>query len=292
MSYKIRKVKLTPELAAKWLETMPEYQRQAAKYTVDTYATDMMDNRWVEGTGDFIRFNTKGQMIDGQHRCLAVIRSGVTINVDVLEGLSDKVYFVLDKGKKRTVADTVGGKNSNARAAVAKTMILLGEGIPLRSILVNYGSKSVSSIATPVHTQEVMMFKAADIDRIMEGYVSLKIAGNGKVSAYVATCLASYAIEKTGSIDTFIAFCADMAKNVPERPDICTMVRDRLIGYKSSKERSKNVPVFSIYKVGFDNWLTSPDVRINKLAWGQVSNNLNNIPLKRDWIIEHEGEVA
>ena len=70
-------------------------------------------------------------MIDGQHRCLAVIESGCTIKATVIDGLDDEVYLVLDKGRKRTAADTIGGKHANVRAAIAKAIIALDNGTPL-----------------------------------------------------------------------------------------------------------------------------------------------------------------
>jgi len=44
-------------------------------------------------------------MIDGQHRCMAVVKTGIAIPIMVTYGVSEDVMSVLDIGKKRSVSD-------------------------------------------------------------------------------------------------------------------------------------------------------------------------------------------
>lgn len=277
---KYRKVKLTPELAAVWLDSMPEYQRKASDAVVAEYAKDMAEGRWVEGTGDAFRFNKQGQMIDGQHRCLAVIASGVSIWAIVFEELDDEVYLVLDKGRKRTVADVIGGKNASVRAAIARTLVALSDGVPLASVLSgNFSRKSNPISATEV--AEAAKKKECVVSQISECFMFLKSANNGRFSASVATCLVAYAIEMTGSIESFAGFCDDLVKPVNERQMVCTMAREKASSFNLTKGKSKNVMIFAIYAISYKYWLHGETPKI--IQTSSVTRNVNAVALKRDW---------
>lgn len=278
MNYK--QVRLTPELAREWLETMPEYQRKASAVVVAEYAKDMGDGRWIEGTGDAIRFNKQGQMIDGQHRCLAVIESGVSIVVTIIEGLDDEVYLVLDKGRKRTAADTIGGKNANVRAAIAKALIALSNGTPVASILSGNTSKKNSPISA-TEAAEVAKSKEDVISQLLECYQQLKSANNGRFSAPVATCLAAYAIELNGSIDSFYEFCSDLNKPVQQRPIVCTMAREKAASFNLTKGKSKNTMIFAIFAIAYKNWAVGAEPKI--IQTSSITKNPDAVALTRDW---------
>lgn len=277
---KYRTIKLTPELARVWLDTMPEYQRSVSKVVVAEYAKDMADGRWVEGTGDAIRFNKQGQMIDGQHRCLAVIESGVSIMVTIIEGLDDEVYLVLDKGRKRTAADSIGGKNANARAAIAKALIALSNGMNIQSVLGGNLSKQTNPISA-TEAAETAKSKEAVVTQILDCYLQLKGANSGRFSAPVATCLVAYAVEMAGSVESFSRFCADLVKPVQERPTVCTMAREKASSFNLTKGKSKNAMIFAIYAIAYKCWLKGETPKI--IQTSSITKGINNIPVKRDW---------
>ena len=277
---KYKQIKLTPELAKEWLATMPEYQRSVSTLVVAEYAKDMAEGRWVEGTGDAIRFNKQGQMIDGQHRCLAVVESGTTIVVTVIEGLDDEVYLVLDKGRKRTAADTIGGKNANVRAAIAKSLIALASGTPVASIVGGNASKKNNPISA-TEAAEVAMTNEATVSQILECYVQLKSANNGRFSAPVATCLVAYAAELTGNMESFNKFCDDLIKPVQDRSVVCTMAREKASSFILSKGKSKNAMIFAIYAIAFRSWVSGNTPKI--IQTSNITKDINSTPLKRDW---------
>jgi len=98
---------LTPNMAQVWLNKMKEGdvpQRRIKDPWVRAMARDMEGGRWAF-TGDPIRFDKLDRLIDGQHRCNAVVASGVTIPVLVIRGLDPSVMSKIDLGVKRTFAD-------------------------------------------------------------------------------------------------------------------------------------------------------------------------------------------
>lgn len=113
---------LTPSLAEKWLG-LNHGNRNLRTRKVTNYARDMRNQKW-QTTGDSIKFDWNGRMIDGQHRCEAVIESGVTIRVLVVRGLEPDVQGVLDVNVRRSASDALKfsghGYNITVMAAAAR----------------------------------------------------------------------------------------------------------------------------------------------------------------------------
>lgn len=97
-------VKLTPALAQYLLDHHNGYNRPVKDTRVDQYVMEMQLGKWVN-TGERILFDASGNMVSGQHRCLAVIKSGVTIEVDMKFGLPVEYRDFVDTGCVRSSVD-------------------------------------------------------------------------------------------------------------------------------------------------------------------------------------------
>jgi len=71
---------------------------------VDALSRDIYNQRWAIN-GQTIKFDYTGQLLDGQHRLSAILRSGVAIPLLVVTGLDPEVFFTLDIGASRPFAD-------------------------------------------------------------------------------------------------------------------------------------------------------------------------------------------
>lgn len=113
---------ISPLRAKEWLALNP-LNRSLRK--VDTYGRDMTHGQWYF-TGETIKFDRNGNMIDGQHRCHAIVQSDVTIPVLVVRGLDPAAQHVMDAGMKRTGSDALklkGEKNTGLLNSVAGMII-------------------------------------------------------------------------------------------------------------------------------------------------------------------------
>ena len=115
-------LKLTPKKAQTLLDNRASNRPLDENYG-KKLAGAMSDDKWYQN-GESIKVNDKGEMEDGQHRCWAVVRSGVTITTLLVEGLPSEngVFETIDVGKKRTVGhmfSRAGEKNYNQLAAAA-----------------------------------------------------------------------------------------------------------------------------------------------------------------------------
>jgi len=95
---------LTPMLAEKLLRSMP-INRHVRKAHVQTLAQDIRNGRWV-ANGETLKVNQRGELIDGQHRCLAVAETGTTIPVVIVYDVpNDESQLTIDTGAPRRFSD-------------------------------------------------------------------------------------------------------------------------------------------------------------------------------------------
>ena len=63
---------VTPDMAAGWLKLNVEKNRNVKKSRINGYVRDIQSDNWVL-TGEAIKFDVDGRLIDGQNRCQEVI---------------------------------------------------------------------------------------------------------------------------------------------------------------------------------------------------------------------------
>lgn len=108
MSVNINLETITPDVARHLLSKNIS-NRSLRPMKVDEYTRQMRSGDW-QITHQGIAINKHGQLIDGQHRLTAVVRSGVTVQMFVARGFDaeDHRGLMVDTGIKRTVADVYG----------------------------------------------------------------------------------------------------------------------------------------------------------------------------------------
>lgn len=97
---------VTPELAQQWLG-LNSNNRHPSDRSVMRYRSDMREGQWIF-TGDSIRFDRSGKLLDGQHRLMALASlegSGLSLPFVVMRGIDQRAQLVMDQGRKRSHAD-------------------------------------------------------------------------------------------------------------------------------------------------------------------------------------------
>jgi hypothetical protein len=134
---------ITPEKAAKYLATItsPEQQRKHVDSVSDGYARAMKSGHWML-THQGIGFDDDGVMIDGQHRCWGIVKSGIPQRMMVTRGIpcampitmngGEKMLHAidcLDRGRPRSVADQLklrhDVKNASQVVAISRSIAVL-----------------------------------------------------------------------------------------------------------------------------------------------------------------------
>jgi len=108
---------IDPEKARRYLDMMGPNRKKRVRLR-DRFTESMKAGHW-KLTGESIKFNTKGELIDGQHRLEAVIESGKTIEILVCRNVPDEAFMELDTGGNRTPGDllTVAGYDYTTNVA-------------------------------------------------------------------------------------------------------------------------------------------------------------------------------
>lgn len=132
-------------VAKRWLDRNVK-NRTVRQGAVARYRSDMESGRWVM-TGDPIRFDVDGNLIDGQHRLIALSEiEGLSLPFSVVRGLPRESQSFMDQGIKRTPGDQLtlrGLKNGQAIAAAIKQFIAWDEEMLFRD------TKVLQSITSP-----------------------------------------------------------------------------------------------------------------------------------------------
>ena len=110
---------ITPEYAGMLLKHNHN-NRPINRVTVEDYKAQMNKGLW-RLNGEPIIISCNGNLLDGQHRLIAVCESGKTIQSFVTTGVDDSTFVTIDTGRVRTGADVFNIEeipNATQKAAI------------------------------------------------------------------------------------------------------------------------------------------------------------------------------
>lgn len=113
----IKQQTVTPIMAKEYLERNAK-NRPVSLRKVEQYTRDMREGKWKQ-SGDPIRFAINGDLLDGQHRLMAIIKAKTAIPCVCIFDLDESVFEVIDTGKVRSAADLLGIQGIKNRVAIA-----------------------------------------------------------------------------------------------------------------------------------------------------------------------------
>src|SRR4051794_6641941 len=133
---------VTPELAMELIRSLGKKQRTISKLKYASMRNDLVNDRWVFN-GETMVVDNDEFLIDGKHRCLLVIETGIPIFAMVVRGVSPQAYNTIDSGSGRKPSDNLrskGYKNSRELASAAtflyryQNRLIAGLGNPPQSV--------------------------------------------------------------------------------------------------------------------------------------------------------------
>lgn len=115
-------ITITPQMAQTWLDESKFENRRIENSRIKKLVSDIKKDKWVfDGTP--IRFNGGGDILDGQHRLMAIVRAQKPVKSLVIRGLETTSKNTIDTGKVRTIGDLLhfnGQLNTTTLAAAAR----------------------------------------------------------------------------------------------------------------------------------------------------------------------------
>lgn len=194
----IEQVLVTPQIAEAWLSehfdriAKDQFRnRRIREQTVNKYASDMRAKLWQE-TPEPIIFDENSDLVDGQHRLLAIKASGVELTMMVARNWPKDVISSINHGRSRSVSDILmmsGTKNSAVTAAAVSG-----------AVRVCYGGRTPSvSYAACVHVLDRLGLRPH-----IEHIVAALMAGGIKPTGRVVGPLAFYRTVSRKKADEFL----------------------------------------------------------------------------------------
>lgn len=144
-----RIITLTPAIASGLLDKNPRNRTIGAKnYAIVLRA--IQRGEW-KLNGEAIMVARDGTLLDGQHRCLAVVESGIAIETFIVENLDAVVQDTMNTGKSRSLGDILhirGYVNSTALASIVRRIY----------VYETHGLKASTAGSYPTTNHEVLAF--------------------------------------------------------------------------------------------------------------------------------------
>lgn len=134
MSIKTEVITLTPGVAKRFLASNTN-NRKINPLVVNDYVGIIESGEW-KLNGEAIVFSETGVLLNGQQRCIAVMKSGKSIQTLVVYGVKQDAITTYDNGRKRSVGDAftiLNVPNANVVAATIGVYLNLKKGLSVKS---------------------------------------------------------------------------------------------------------------------------------------------------------------
>lgn len=139
---------ITPDVAKEMLGVNTN-NRNVSRTQVELFARTMAQKAW-KMNGEAIKFSNTGRLLDGQHRLLACVESGVPFRTLVIRGLPEDTQETMDAGKSRTMANVLElkGRNNAKQLSTVARSIYLSEQLGVEAACVNNMSPTRNELLT------------------------------------------------------------------------------------------------------------------------------------------------
>ena len=119
-SENVKLITITPEMAEKMLEKNIA-NRKVNQANVNRIAADMTTGNY-KVNGETIKISSAGEIIDGQHRLLACVKSGMPFDTYIVYNVEREAVGTIDMGKGRSVADSLNVMGCNIKSSIIPAM--------------------------------------------------------------------------------------------------------------------------------------------------------------------------
>lgn len=224
---------ITPGLASTYLALNVEHNRNLRERYVLELAKDMLSGRW-KLSGDPIRFDTNGRLIDGQHRLKALemagtVEPGIVIRFAVMRGITPSAMHVIDTGRGRRPGDALriaGHVNTALLASAARILLQLKDG-PL-TIKRSHGSDHSHSEILEMVERHPLLIESTHGLRAIRG-----IRPSNLVAIHY---IGSHLLNMPTAADAYMQVFSTGVQNYAGDP--AHMLRERLLRDRTDKART------------------------------------------------------
>jgi len=136
---------ITPDFAESVLETKNSNNRGLKPANLKRLITAIDNDEWIL-TNQGIAFDKDGNLLDGQHRLQAIVKTGKTLPIMVARNMDPKIFNCVDTGTARTAADGLFIKGCTNPTKIAA-------GIKVYFLYQRFPKGSWTYATIPTHTE-------------------------------------------------------------------------------------------------------------------------------------------
>lgn len=241
---RIERIEITPKMAEHFLSRNYDKQRHINRHWVQTIANDIKEGRWNPNVpNSAIVFSKYGRMIDGQHRCHAIMLANVPVRTYAIYDVDESVFVDIDNGISRTARDFIDCKNSGIVSTLSSFAVCIENGATLSSA--NHGViKNATGVkgkaAKVMASREQVLDYYKDNKKSLERIASFatSVYGHDKLGSKMAFAKAMFVIEYVeGESSLAELFFNDLKADMQTTPATGRLVKTlmRMAAEKSAK---------------------------------------------------------
>lgn len=254
-----------PEMAAILLEGNTR-NRPAKQQHIENLAREMSEGRF-QYNGDTIRVDRHGNLLDGQHRLMAVVKSGTTHLMTIISGLDPETFLTIDQGTRRTSADMLGVANPELKN--------IGHMASASRLLALMESKKIDSAkrGNTIRNDQVIVTCAANEKLLHEGLLYGFKPHLRKLipAAQSAAVFAHFSKEnRLLTAEFFAAICEPMPTL-----EIASLLRNQFTDNKIGVKRMPSTKLICLFMKALRKHLDGQKVRQLKLAANETASYAN-----------------
>lgn len=247
---------ITPDQAFLILTERNPRNRNLRPQHVERYAEAMRRGEW-QLNGETLKFDTRENLIDGQHRLAAVVEAGAPQRFMVVRGLAPETQDTVDDGSARTHGDVLaihGERNANVLASAARNIYAYELiGIPIAHELPQMSRPTKQQILT-----------------VLDRHPDMRAATNKKgilvlSGSQVSTLRYLFRTVNAEQADEFLALLHSGEGLASDDPVLA--LRNRLIASQMATSRLPAKLVVGYTIRGFNAWRRGE--RLQRLQWGR-----------------------
>ena len=257
--------KITPKAAENYLGKNVNF-RKISQGRLNTYIKDFKNGVWEEN-GESIKFDNKGNLIDGQHRLKACVETGVSFVSVVVRDIIKTAN--IDRGKNRTVAQLLAFRGEINANQLSASLYHLYAYRKTNKFYKNAGR------GAPSANQIIQLLE--DNPKLSDSITKIRHAAKLFANFTLLVALHYVFAEKT-TTEKADAFFEPLIKgtNLTEI-DARTYLRNRLIIDKTSKARLLTIEVAALVIKAWNAFIEERAVKV--LRWSSVGNNPEDFPV-------------
>jgi hypothetical protein len=236
--YSKKVVEITPQLAREWIDALNESNYRSPSWLkVNEFAALMRDKKWFPRHPDAVQFDWYGKIGNGQHRLLAIVSSGETVEMNVERGIDPAAFAWTDKNRPRNLADDLAAAGFRRDVAIPKAGAVAG--------------RMLAGLGTTKPPGDVVKEFALKYENLIGTVLlELKSAKPWRCEIAAAFCKATFEWDETKVLESARRFATK--RFTGESDDPLARLLNRLLEFRASGGKAHELYAYAISAVRAD----------------------------------------